>query len=480
MWQLARSDYLKLVPILALGFYLAFLPHMDFPYPVHIDEWVHLAHFNALTQANSVSYPDPFLGQTTVGLSSNLEAGFHAFWSVFHSISGLSWLTIFKYFPSVVFMVTILSVYILARREGFGWEAALFTCLIPTTVGILGPGFLVPVAMGLIFIPLSLFLVFNFRNAWSYLALLIFTSFLLAMHAATAVGLVLILAGYILVNLTGNFKHSLCIMLALAVPFLVPFPWIFDMLLPAAKSLLSPHPAPLAYIDIPRIMHTYGYLPFSLCLLGALLIVIKGGNKNYGLVLGLLALTAMLAAFYTWHYGIRIMYTRGLMYMMVMMSIVAGAGLMMVKGFGLPDRFSHWLGMPLIWQNVGRFICVALVGLTLTTAIPERQDTPYYYMINTGDYEAFVWIRDNVDESYERAILDPWKATAFAAITGKHVYTRIHMAPMDIDQEVRAFLKEGCTDTALLRQNDISIIYAPSGCNNPDLVKVSDHVYLLK
>ena len=199
-WRLTIAHHWQLLPVLALAFYVAFIPHQGYPYPLHIDEWLHLAYSKAMLQAGNTTIIDPFLGQRVLGLSENLEAGFHAFWSVFHSISGLSWLTIFKYFPSVVFMVTILSVYILARREGFGWEAALFTCLIPTTVGILGPGFLVPVAMGLIFIPLSLFLVFNFRNAWSYLALLIFTSFLLAMHAATAVGLVLILAGYILVN----------------------------------------------------------------------------------------------------------------------------------------------------------------------------------------------------------------------------------------------------------------------------------------
>ncbi len=148
MLTLVKSDYVKLVPILALAFYMAFIPHQNYPYPVHIDEWVHLAFSKALLRAHDTTFIDPFLGQVTVTLSSNLERGFQLFWGVFHQISGLSWMTIIRFFPSIVFMMTVLSVYVLARRQGFGWEAALFTCLIPTTVGIMGPAFFIPVAMG--------------------------------------------------------------------------------------------------------------------------------------------------------------------------------------------------------------------------------------------------------------------------------------------------------------------------------------------
>ncbi len=92
---------------------------------------------------------------------------------------------------------------------GVGLQAAFFTCLIPTTVGILGPGFLVPVTMGLLFTPLLLFLALNFRTVWSYLLIFVFTCFLLAIHAPSAICPIILLAPYILLNLKGNFKHSL-------------------------------------------------------------------------------------------------------------------------------------------------------------------------------------------------------------------------------------------------------------------------------
>jgi hypothetical protein len=40
-------------------------------------------------------------------------------------------------------------------------------------------------------------------------------------------------------------------------------------------------------------------------------------------------------------------------------------------------------------------------------------------MIDSEDYQSFVWIKDNLDENYDEGILDPWKATAFTAITGR-------------------------------------------------------------
>ena len=112
--------------------------------------------------------------------------------------------------------------------------------------------------------------------------------------------------------------------------------------------------------------------------------------------------------------------------------------------------------------------------------IPDRQDTSYYHMIDGQDYEAFAWIRDNVNENYAKAILDPWKATAFTAITQKNIYTRIHSYPQANDTKAYEFLRTGSTDTAFLREEGISIVYTLQGSKNPDLVEVRKNVYLLE
>jgi len=477
--KIAWQEYLPLVLVMALAFYVAFIPHKSYPFPVHIDEWVHLAYIESMLHAKSITYADPFFGEKIMTLSSNLETGFHLFWATFHQISGISWLTIFRYFPGVILMITVLSVYVLGRRQGFGWEAAFFAALIPTTVGILGPALLVPVAMGLLFVPLALFLAFNFKTIWSYLAIFVFVSFLLTMHAPSGICLVIVLIPYILINLKGNFKHSLGLILAVAVPFLIPFPWIFNLVLHTFKGLATPKPL-ATYVDFPRLIANYGYLTFILCLLGAMVLALRGGRKAFGLVLGLFLIVMVMASFYSLHYGVPILYERGLMFMILMVGIVAGVGLMWVKNIRLPERVGTWLKAPAVSRHIGKVLCLALVVLTLVFCLPERENEPLYHMIEAQDYETFVWIEENVGDSYTKAIVNPWKATAFAAVTGKNVYTRIHGYSGPTDEEAYIFLENGCEDTDFLRENGISIVYSEWECDNPDLLEVRDNVYLLQ
>jgi hypothetical protein len=101
-------------------------------------------------------------------------------------------------------------------------------------------------------------------------------------------------------------------------------------------------------------------------------------------------------------------------------------------------------------------------------------------MIDQTDYEAFIWIRDNIGGDYEKAILDPWKASAFTAISGKKIYSRIGAYPSATDKQAMDFLEKGCEDTDFLKANGISIVYTRGDCRNPDLVRVREYVYLLK
>ena len=466
--RIANIEYLVLILILGLAYYITFIPHQNFLYALHLDEW--LAMGAAKTMLAS--------GNFDVGSGRFLEAGFHVFWGIFHQVSGISWMDIFRYFPGITFIITVLSVYVLARREGFGLEAAFFTSLMPTTIGILGPAFLVPLTMALPFIPLGLFVAFNFRTMWSYVVLFIFLCFLLLTHATTAVGLVMVIVPYIFLSLKGNFKHSLGMALAVILPFLVPFFWILDLVMATAKSILVPQDLP-TYVDYPRLLGLYGYLPLTFCLLGVFLLAMQGRKKDYALVLGLLIIGLMLMTMFTFHYGIHDMYGRGLTYMMLMMSVVAGAGLMGVRNFKLPAGLTAWLKSSFIKENVGIMLCLALIVWTVVVAIPARQNTRYYHMIDQSDYQAFVWIRDNISDSYGKAIVDPQKGIPFLAISEKAVYSAIKAYPKPNDKMADKFLQAGSSDTAFLRENGISIVYSREAVENPDLTEVRENIYLL-
>ena len=470
-----EKEALLLIPVIILAIFIAFIPNLEYPYAVHIDEWVHIAHSNALLKAGDIVYPGTFTGVGSGGLIATLESGFHIMFGVFYKISGLPWVDIFRFFPSVIFAFTTLAVYVLARREGFGWEAAFFACLIPTTVGIMGPAFLIPMSVCMLFVPLALFLTFNYRTIWSYLALAVFVGFMIITHTTSAVCMVIIIIPCVVYYLFKEPKHGLILLLMGVIPFLVTLPWTHELISSTAGSLLKQKPLP-AHHDLPRILKIYGYIPFVIGLLGTFWLAFKGGVKNYSLALGLLLMVAVLAVFFTLHYGVDLIYLRGIIYTLLMLGIVAGAGLMAIKNLKLPESIK----IPDLARRVGYVLALALVVVTLVFAIPSRLSTGYYHMIEEEDYETYVWIRDNVDDSYERAILDPWKATPFTAITGKYVYARTHVAADETTRSADQFLASGCTDTQFLRDKGISIVCTQQECNNPDLVEVNKGVYLLK
>ncbi|MFH1031674.1 MAG: hypothetical protein V1767_03815 [Chloroflexota bacterium] len=267
------------------------------------------------------------------------------------------------------------------------------------------------------------------------------------------------------------------------------YPRYFKLAIATAKGLLVQQPT-TEFVILPRIIETYGYLPIGFCLLGTFLLAIKGDKKSYGLVLGLIALLLMLVTFYSLHHGVAIMYERGLMYTVLMIGIVAGAGLAGIKNLRLFTSTTEPRAN-LTTQIIGGFLCLAAVTGTLVVTIPDRLNIAYYHMIDEQDYRAFTWIRDYVSQSYKKAILDPWKGTAFAAITNKAIYSRTHMAPLEKDRTAYDFLKAGSKDTAFLKSNGISIVYTrvyDSGqdrnieysSSNPNLTEAAKDTYLIK
>jgi hypothetical protein len=331
--------------------------------------------------------------------------------------------------------------------------------------------------MGLLFIPLSLFVALNLRGWQSYVILFIFTCFLALMHAATAVCLVTILLPYILLNLRKDLKHALGLTAALVIPFLAPFPWIFKMVLARVGGLFSYQFLPL-HVDFPRDFQLYGYLPVIFFVIGTFWLIRSGSRKGYALAFGSLAILAVVVVFVKLHLGLELIYLRGFTILLLIMRIVAGCGLWWLRRAKLPDKLR--LKPVFITRHLGSALCLIFIALILLIAIPTHQNIPYYHMIDAKDYDAFVWITENVDESYDKAILDPWEATAFTAVTGRKVYTKILMAPEEKDIKARQFLEQGCTDTKFLRQNGISIVYTRGKCNNPDLVEVRKYIYLLE
>jgi hypothetical protein len=49
--KIIQSEYLILIPVPGLAFYVAFIPHISYPYALRVDEWVLIARANAMALA---------------------------------------------------------------------------------------------------------------------------------------------------------------------------------------------------------------------------------------------------------------------------------------------------------------------------------------------------------------------------------------------------------------------------------------------
>jgi hypothetical protein len=221
----------------------------------------------------------------------------------------------------------------------------------------------------------------------------------------------------------------------------------------------------------------YGYVPLAIGLSGMIWLAYRGNHNDLALLFGLLALVLTLVVFYRFHFGHSILYARGLTSMLLMISIIAGAGLLWIYDLRVPPRSIGQINS-FLRNNAGKTICLVLISISLFFSIRSHYNTYYYHMIEDVDYRAFTWIRDNIGDDYSKSLLDPWKATAYAAITGNTVTSRVFLHPEQLDLRIYDILEQGCTDTGFLRDNGIGIIYSQSNCRNEDLALVRKDVYL--
>ncbi|MFO8101145.1 MAG: hypothetical protein R6U37_03110 [Dehalococcoidia bacterium] len=445
-----------------------------------MDEWINIANANVIMESGSITEPHPMCPEEKAQCHWFFESGLHLLLVLFKSVADISWMTVFRYLPSCIFVFTVLSVYLLGKRHGFGWEAALWTCLIITTVGILGPAFLVGVSVGLPFIALSLYLAYNFRTLWSYVVVFLLMTFLLALHPPTAVGLGILLLPYIVLSLKGNFRHAAGLSLSGGLP-LIPALVVLDrdVIVHYLKQIYSSHPLDENHV-YPELIPEFGYIPVACCLLGLVILVRKGGKEAWGLVAGFVLLLLMLVIKSQFDYGMGILYLRGLMYTMLVMAIIGGCGLAALKGFRLPAFLTGRIKPAFLARNAGNVLCLAVIAATFTLAIPDRQDEDFYHKIDDDDYQAFVWVEKNLGKQFAKAIVDPSQAVAFIAITGKEVYSKIGVTNDAHARKAHRFLSSGCTDTEFLKKNGISIVYTWRKCENPDLTERWEDVYVLE
>lgn len=461
--MILMKEEILLPLIIALGCFLTFYPHFNYPYPLHVDEWFHIAEAKMIATGQKTDW---YSGKP---FNLGMERGWHLTLSsiqLLFNLGSRQWVFV----PMLIHVIAILATYLFAlkllgKRQAI--LAAFLTAIIPSNLTIGGPIFLVPVNLSMIFIPFSLLLAFglvNIDRKIAYVILTISLTYLLYSHPPSAMALLVILGIYLVLLFVGRDPEFKILLISVLVSIFLSIPNYIQEV--QNKGLESGKFS--FWITLEGIPNLYGIFPTILFLVGFYFLSQRKKKEFLCIMLSTIFLLINIVLFVNLKVNYLIPYQRIYIPLFVLMNVIASEGF--IKALEIKKK------------KLGLFIFFILLGIAAYFSIAERVKTQLYYLIDQKDFENFLWMRENVGED-QTVILDPWKARAFPVVGEKKVYAVMPFGPDEKEMtkvnQTYDFLRD-CSNTSFLVENNISVVYSRNACINGDLVEVKESIYVLR
>ncbi len=496
--------------ILAFAFWAGMAAHFSYRYPLHVDEWIAVGYAQSMMEEGSLQHPNPFTGSGVV--SFNPEMGLHMLLGALKSVTGVSWLGLYRVAPELLMALLAFLTYAVGRRDGYGWAAALLVPLIPTSVRTLGPTLLVPVSVAVLFIPVTLLVLHRLEarnmgpSLWLLLLIIGGTIFVHPTTEGAVTGLaVLYLLALLLETIAARrYRTAAGLVVAVAVRMLIPA-LILGIWLPSlGKSVAQEAVAGSAPIALAKLgfnhgfFEAFGIVPVALFVAGAFLFATY---SRYGLRSYILPVFTGLLLFFLlylhprYFLGPSALYDRGWVYLGFLMSLLAGYAV--ATYFRCIPGISERLGSlaSLRYPRLLRFslmgLGVVVVAVTITGSMTSRERVDYaqYYHLIGDQIEAdFVWLGQHAAQDQQVALMEPSLAWAYPVVAehGKRSASAAS-APFRSSwtDEVGRLLATGKVDRRWLRLQGASVVYtrmpgsqALRKLDSADVILVRPGVYL--
>lgn len=467
------ATILILLGVLIAAAFLTYYPHLSYPFPLHVDEWYGIAMSQGIVQAGLFPKHDLWTGRFRA--PSDLEKGYHLLLAAIYLLFRPS-ITQWMYLPSIIEALAVLSVFLfvyklLGRNEAL--IAAFLVALMPSNITIGGPVFLIPANLGLILIPLALIFGFNLaksRPLYNYLILFLIITFLLYSHPPTALVLIMLLTIYsallLISRREGDSRRAGYTIAVIVISCVASIPNFVQYLSVQGVSGIAFH-FPVLEPSLPLV---YGIIQTTFFLVGFYLLSKRGGREIQSLLVGSVALLAIVFLFANFGFNVLIPYQRVYTPLFLLMSIIASCG------------YVSLISLNKKGGKLGYILLILVLLATSYASIYGDLTTPYYHLIDNQDYQNFLYIRAHFNSS-DISIMNAYTARAFTAITGMHVYVVRPIYPYTTHAgmlyNTSLFFLGQCSDTAFLRENNISIVYTNGTCINGNLTLVTNDTYVL-
>lgn len=346
-----------------------------YPYPMHGDEWVHLAQGRYIIESSSLPFKNPY--DTKTQFHANLESGFDMIIAEFFMMTGLDPVRQYYLLPAI--FTTIVALLLigftvkLTKKIWIGISAAIFFVSIKSNINILGFWFFLPIVLGI----LLLYGYLSIPKKDYLLKLIVFGACVLSyplicpiilvyevfMHKNDKKSLITIILGGILALILATIIlgwSRLSNYLIVYVGWTETFETFYN---------------PIAY---------YGLISTLFAVIGLVVIIQKGLPKLLIYIAGFLILNILLYAIFK--FSILIPYQRSLLLLLVTASLFSGIGFYSVVT--LIMRYKDKVHALFINGLLGLFICITVFFLFNKYHVID--DTSYYPILyfNDADYAA--------------------------------------------------------------------------------------------
>ncbi|MEM5792883.1 MAG: glycosyltransferase family 39 protein, partial [Candidatus Aenigmatarchaeota archaeon] len=368
----SMREEILLTIIIILGCFLTFYPHLNYPYPIHVDEWFHISEAKMMASEQDIDW---YSGKP---FRLGMERGWHLTLSFFQLIFKLDpkeWIFV----PLIIHSISIIVIFVFVSKllgKTQGLIAAFLTAIIPSNLTIGGPIFLVPVNLSMIFIPFSLLMAFNLfgiKNKLNYLLLSVSLTYLLYSHPPSAMALLLILGFYLILSLLKGDPNSKFLLISILVSLILSIPnYVQEIKNKGIESVKFNF-----WITLRGIPTLYGYIPTFFFLVGSYSLSQKNRKEFLSIIFSVFFLIINLALFANFKINYLIPYQRVYMPLFILMNVITSAGFVKILEMK-PKKF-------------GLIILIVLLGITAYFSIKDKINTPLYHLIDGKDYDNFVW-----------------------------------------------------------------------------------------
>ncbi len=383
----------KVILVLALlgVFLLIYSPHFSYHYPLHVDEYQHLARAKAWLEGKSLGAHPYLPEEPKVG---NFEPGFTIFLAIIFYIFKQNTIFVYQFLPAIFAVISAFILFHLMHLLTKKFSVSIFTLLffasMRSNTNIGGLWFFTPFTLAIPFIFLFLFLMAKHLQDGKKLFFilgLITLSILALIHPLSAVFVAIIIFIFFLISKEWKSAFFLILfMLALFGISLLLFKQTTTANLLAMLQDWLILEKGWGYLEISYTLpQIYGLVPFSLAVLG-LYPAIKEKPLRFWVVWFVLT-SGFIFLFQNFGFSVLFPYQRILYYSLISLAPLSALGLSF-----LIDRIKHINGK----KHKKNILIALLIILVFIAAFWNYYDstpeTGLYHVLEDQDYKALQYL----------------------------------------------------------------------------------------